>query len=513
MNKFLSDIFMKIADKLGFKLQEKEYFTNDFYDVKDISMTAILADRLSTLITADSDIELVGRMADVIQEELQDFFDTRLKAATTTAIGTGDVLIVPVTNGEHYDCDIIENSNFTVIDSIGNKLYAVVMKRDEFVKNYKTYRRFEFHGMETVDGQRQCRIVRYGYIDDVEVPLSSVKEWESIPVETVVPNVDGLLLGRIKCPTLNRKNINSAQGVPITYGLDDAVRRAKESYKMTGDEYRAKKTRIFADKKLFKKDENDDIVLPDGGVYQIIKPAGLDGGALPIKEYAPAIQGDQLQLGQEMQMKSLELFCGLDAGILTNVETGLATATAIRASMNHTFAFVSIMRKAIEAAITDLVYAVTMLYNANTTGQALSNITPVFDWDESMMENSTERFNMLLQGTSVDVVSKAELRAWLMNETKEQAQDAIDEMDAQSGSGLVNADMMDMQTSGISTQDAKQQVQDTAGKSLNGAQTQSLLAVMEQYASGALTLNQAINILSVSIGVTKDEASSIIQGL
>lgn len=507
MNRIISDIFMKIADRLGLKLQEKEYFNNDFYDIHDISMTAVLADRLSTLITADSDIELVGNSAAIIQDELQDFFDTRLKAATATALGTGDVLLVPVTNGENYDVDIIENNNFTVVDSIGNTIYSVIIKRDEFVKNYKTYRRLEYHGIETdADGKKYCHIHRYGCIDDIFVSLLSVEEWRDIPEDTIIPNVDKLLLGRIKCPVLNRKNINSPQGVPITYGLDEAVRRAKESYKMTGDEYQAKQTMIFAEKKLFVKDKDNNTVLPKSGVFELVRSGTNE--ELPIKEFSPTLQGDQLQIGQEMQMKSLELFCGLDSGILTNVETSLATATAIRASMNHTFAFVNIMRKSIESAINDLVYAVTMLYNANTMGSALSNITPVFDWDESMMENSTEKFNMLLQGQSVDVVSDEELRAWLMNESKDQAKQALEEMRVSSDPS-VNTDTS--QT--ITQQDAKQQVQDTSGKTLNGAQTQSLLSVMEQYSSGALTINQAINILSVSIGVSKDEAKSIIQGL
>lgn len=54
---------------------------------------------------------------------------------------------------------------------------------------------------------------------------------------------------------------------------------------------------------------------------------------------------------------------------------------------------------------------------------------------------------------------------------------------------------------------------DVAGKSLNGAQTQSLLAVMKQYTSGELTIGQAINIISISIGITKQEAKDIIKGL
>ena len=51
-----------------------------------------------------------------------------------------------------------------------------------------------------------------------------------------------------------------------------------------------------------------------------------------------------------------------------------------------------------------------------------------------------------------------------------------------------------------------------AGKSLNGAQTQSLITVMSQLSSGALTEGQAINIIVTAIGVTKEEARAIIAG-
>lgn len=50
------------------------------------------------------------------------------------------------------------------------------------------------------------------------------------------------------------------------------------------------------------------------------------------------------------------------------------------------------------------------------------------------------------------------------------------------------------------------------GKTLNGAQTQALIAVMGQYASGAITLGQAVNIVATAIGVTKEEAKEIIEG-
>ena len=66
-------------------------------------------------------------------------------------------------------------------------------------------------------------------------------------------------------------------------------------------------------------------------------------------------------------------------------------------------------------------------------------------------------------------------------------------------------------------EEGKEEIKDiakeTVNKTLNGAQTQSLLSVMSQYTSGALSLQQAINIISVSIGVSKDKARELVEGL
>ena len=48
------------------------------------------------------------------------------------------------------------------------------------------------------------------------------------------------------------------------------------------------------------------------------------------------------------------------------------------------------------------------------------------------------------------------------------------------------------------------------GGQLNGAQTQSLISVVQQYSNGTLTEGQAANIISKAIGVTRDEALEII---
>ena len=55
-------------------------------------------------------------------------------------------------------------------------------------------------------------------------------------------------------------------------------------------------------------------------------------------------------------------------------------------------------------------------------------------------------------------------------------------------------------------------VTEVQGKALNGAQTQSLIAVMSQFSTGSLTEGQAVNLISTAIGISKEEARSILNG-
>ena len=61
-------------------------------------------------------------------------------------------------------------------------------------------------------------------------------------------------------------------------------------------------------------------------------------------------------------------------------------------------------------------------------------------------------------------------------------------------------------------------VEDTAAtpveeaRTLNGAQTQSLLTVIEQYKAGELSLGQAVNVISLSCGISKEDAEAILRG-
>lgn len=53
--------------------------------------------------------------------------------------------------------------------------------------------------------------------------------------------------------------------------------------------------------------------------------------------------------------------------------------------------------------------------------------------------------------------------------------------------------------------------EEALGHALNGAQTASLLSIIAQFKAGTLSENQAVNVLSVAIGISKEKARELIQ--
>lgn len=54
--------------------------------------------------------------------------------------------------------------------------------------------------------------------------------------------------------------------------------------------------------------------------------------------------------------------------------------------------------------------------------------------------------------------------------------------------------------------------EDVKGQALNGAQTQSLILIMDKLSGGGLTEQQAINMISAAIGISKENARKIVKG-
>lgn len=431
---FKSTFNIKTVDK---PLKE---ISSDFHDVDRISIAAALAERLTTLAIADSSIEVLGnnKRTQYLNQLMEWIVNTKLAVIGQICLGTGDCLVKPNTDGNRIGLDIIENKDFYIVDRTGDFLYGVVIRCEKINKEHDVYERFEYQKLHEIEGMKCVTISQHAFKNGKPCSLGTIGAWADFEEVQTIPNVDRLMLGRFKCPKVNRHDINSANGVPITSGAEEIVREIKASWRRFNNEFEAMEPMIFADKRVFK----TKVVTKDGvkrevanlpkGKERVIMNVGSSGAIDKdpmMKEWAPAIRDASLDNAIERNFRMLEMFCGLSEGILSKSTLTYTNTDEVRKSTQATFAFITTFRKVLENGLNDLMYAVDKLANYNeltAPGEYKIN----FDWSDSFVESMTERFNQMLQANNMDAISTAELRAWVMSEPIDVAEQKIEELQA-----------------------------------------------------------------------------------
>lgn len=377
----------------------------------------------------DSDFKIIGdtEKATFLDDLLRNYLFERVSVACEVSLGTGDVLLKPFTDGNRIGVDIIDNNNFYILESIGNMIKSIAIKSDEIKKGYDIYTRFETQMLKEVDGINYLIIRQSAFRGEIEVPLSSIQAWASFEEEIILENVDKLLLGRIKSPTVNRNDVNGPSGVKITFGNEKIIQNIIDAYDRFNREYSDKETMIFASKTLFTIDNDGNAVLPKGKkrLFHNLKPNG-DNNSL-IHEFSPEIRTDSLERGIELNLKILEMACGLSSGILTAPHTNFATATEMKASLQNTFAYITKFRHFVEHGVIGLIDSIGILADINKLSQ-VGEFEIEFDWSTAYIEQLTEQFNRLMQAQSIGAVDEAEVRAFVLDEDIETSKVRVDEI-------------------------------------------------------------------------------------
>ena len=336
MNSMIEGIILKIANRLGLELQKKKDLKIKYSD-KGINPTAIGANVVTNIAVDDSDIQVIGdsARAQAIQELLYYYVDNILSVAAEVSLGTGDCLIRPYTDGDDIGFNVIGSDDFLITASIGYRLKGVIIKLDEYETRTSVYRLFESQSLRT-EGDRQVVVInRFAFKGSEETDISNTI-WKDITTEEYIV-ADQLLLGRYKCPTINRDNYNSANGVPITFGCAEIIDNIKKKYEQYNDEFDRKESKIFADRTLFRRDKNDKLELSSAKEFINVR-GSVDGGITSqIYDYSPSIREEEFKSANDFNLSILELCCGFSRGIFTSPETSFATATELKNSLCQEF--------------------------------------------------------------------------------------------------------------------------------------------------------------------------------
>lgn len=428
----IKSIFLKIAKSMGYDLVEKAETEISFKDA-GLNPTAIGATVVANIAIDDSDLIIEGNnsRAAAIQEMKEYYTDEFQTLVAEVSLGTGDAIVRPYTDGKHIGLNVIGNENFIVTENIGNHIKGLIMLIDEYENKDDVYRLFESQTLNEENGRSVVSIRRFAYKNEKEISLLATT-WENL-AETEDVVADQLLIGRYKCPTINRDNYNSVNGVPITFGCEEIVNNIKNKYKQYNSEFDRKEAKTFAARSMFRR-ENDKALTGEeysikGHQFMLTK-GGLDGKVSDmIQDYSPAIREPEFQAANNFNLSILELCCGFSRGVFTAPETAFATATEMKNSLKKTFSFVKRFRKRLE-------YGDKMLFKAIDIIMNLNNITPLgkwdirHDWSYDYIEETKERFNQLMQGHGAGVVSDETVCAWINNLSEEEAEKYMEELRA-----------------------------------------------------------------------------------
>lgn len=107
---FVKNILLYLAQKVGLELQDKPVYRDDYSDMKNISVTAVIANKVSTLAMQDSTITIEGASARAkfIQGFLDYYLGDRMDVAAEVALGTGDCIIKPYTDGKRIGVTLLK---------------------------------------------------------------------------------------------------------------------------------------------------------------------------------------------------------------------------------------------------------------------------------------------------------------------------------------------------------------------------------------------------------------------
>lgn len=445
------------AAELGYVLR--------YEDTAEFNITSIIASKLSNMVCSDVSAEIIppgnqdnihgnilknDKMPDFLEESFRRCLD-QLHLIAARAFGIGGVVLKPYIYNKTIYTDIIPQNRFFIIEQHGEVITKAVFIAETVTQNHsdktgklsklnkdekKTrFTRLEYHTLENGVYSIENKIIACDS-DDMrvykndgheqegrEVPIAD-SPFADKPALVKITGVKQMLFGFVKCPVDNKRDFSSIYGVPVTYGQEKLMKLITDLLNEIPDEYRNKKAFIGADDILF--DRNDK--LPKDGLYRLFRTMGSVDSAPFWEIFSPEIRHTSYFAGLDYLFGLLEKSICVNQGMLTDLKVSNATATAIKRSTLDTFSTLYIMRRNLEKACNELIYAFCVIAEAfDLCGGIYSgeDYRVQFDWDYRLLEDTSETWQQMLDAYNAGAAELYELRMYVFGEDRKTARAAI----------------------------------------------------------------------------------------
>lgn len=435
---FLNPIISRVAEAVGKEIQgeTRSQRHRDFARKGETySVETEISEALADLMLMFSSAPVTGESdrADWLDGLSADFLRKQGKAAVSASFVHGDVIVVPSWNGRNIQNVVVPSPAFEVLSCAGDEITACAYVVDE--KEYKgsTYRLlqavelvpYEAHGAKAYANRYRMFAARNDSLTGGS--MDAFPEWESAELEWHVPNVDRLLIGRMKSPAIDPTRPNTIKGIPICYGAGEPIRQIHRLLDQMSAEFELSEKAIMADKRLFQTTWYGDeahVELPRGRERLYMTTKGI-GGEPQIHEWAPSIRHQAYLEAIDKQERLVERAVGVSPGIISAAnDFNYQNIDNVRKGMQRTVAFMESARNSAEVMLSGLSYAWDVLANYH-------GITPMgqweqtFDWSDDYIETFGDMRDAIIAGEAIGATDAVDYRKWLYGETDEVAAERV----------------------------------------------------------------------------------------
>ncbi len=414
-------------------------------DVKSLNLPAFISSELARQIVLEMKWSITGKTEDgeTQTEDGGDVMNPRaeylkteferciraLRQKLEQGCAAGGMTVKPYPKDGHIYFDWTMDWSLYPIafDDDGN--LADVIFRDTYTEGKTIFTRLERH---VVDGdnvkitQRAFKSTSKDAIG-VEIPLSDVAFWAQLEPEATVQNTGGQMFGWFKVAAANSIDVDSPMGASCFCKARDTIKQADMQYSRLLWEYEGSELAIDVDPTVLrpKKTEGGGLEMPKLN-KRLFRAVDADKGDRDLYNvFSPAIRDAALINGLNQLLMRIEDQCGLARGTVSDANTEARTATELRIIKQRSYATVADNQKALESCLKDVIRAMDVyatVYKLAPEGEYEVS----FEWDDSIITDTEQQINERMMLLNAGLISKAEFREWYFNETKDQAQAAVD---------------------------------------------------------------------------------------
>ncbi len=398
-----------------------------------LGLAAAIASELARQTTLELQSRILGsRRAEFLDRQYRRVLD-RLRPALEVGCATGALALKPFPDGEGgLSVDLVGADRFwpTAFDAAGRMTGAVFF--ESRCCEGIDYLRCESHDWR--DGRYRVtneafRLAPTG--SRTPVPLAEVPAWAGLSPAVCLEGIDRPLFACFRVPFANWIDPGSPMGVSVYSRVVGLIRQADEQWERILWEFEGGELAVDASSDLFRLSEDGRFRLPRGKerLFRVHDVSLLEARGRFLETFSPALRDASLLHGLDSILKRIEFGCGLAYGTLSDPQSVEKTAEEIRAGKQRSYATVSELQRALQAALTDLAGAMNLWAGIARLAPA-GRYEMSFCWDDSIVTDAGAERDRDLQEVREGLMLPWEYRVKWRGEDEQTARRAIEEQAA-----------------------------------------------------------------------------------